>query len=73
MEMDVVKMASRSLGDVCKLVNSINHYSHEDQQAITAVIEDYFTTGEDNNEDFDFDSNGKCSNYTLNLVYNKFT
>ena len=50
-------MASRSANDVARAVNSFDHYSLGDQQAITAVIEEYFTSREEESEEFD--STGK--------------
>ncbi len=52
-------MANPSAREVSELVNSINNYSCYDQEAIATVIEDYFTSREDCDEEFDLDS-GKC-------------
>ena len=50
-------MASRSANNVARAVNSFDHYSLGDQQAIAAVIEEYFTSREEESEEFD--STGK--------------
>jgi len=48
-----------SAHEVSQHVNAINTYSSGDQKAIAAVIEDYFTSREDCDEEFDLGS-GKC-------------
>ena len=36
---------------IAKVVNFFDSYSSEDQQSLLTVIEDYFTTADDQNED----------------------
>ena len=52
-------MALGTVKDIAKAVNSFDFYSTEDQQALQAVIEDYFTNREDEDEsELSLDSNG---------------
>ena len=44
-------MASDSANEVAKAINSFNRYSTNDQRTLLAVMEDYFTSTEDPDED----------------------
>ena len=44
-------MASGSANEVAKAINSFNRHSTNDQRLLLAVMEDYFTSTEDPDED----------------------
>ena len=44
-------MAGDSANEVAKAINSFNRYSTNDQQSLVVVMEDYFTSTEDPDED----------------------
>ena len=46
-------MATDSGNEIAKAINSFDCYSLKDQQSLLTVIEDYFTTPDESNEDIE--------------------
>ena len=51
-------MASSKAIDAARAVNSLLHLSSSDQEALLGVVEDYFTSPDEEREDSDWDGSG---------------